>query len=427
MHPQSQAPDVPVGYWALLRDNAPYRRLWIGVVISMAGDWFRTIALYHLVLQLTGASGLALSGVVLAQTLALCVFSPIAGVMADRFSRKAIMISADLVRAGLALGFLYITSAERVWLAYVLTAVLMGVAAFFNPAHVAFIPNITTPRELIAANALAGSSWAAMLAVGAALGGVIAALFGSGTAFVMNAVGYLVSAWCISTIAPPATSKPVVAASGRPATSWQDFWQGMRYIAGAPLVRRLLSVKAWSAGMTGGLMVLFALFAEGVFQAGALGMGTLYMARGLGAMCGPLLARRVVGESPQAMLRALSVIFGIAASFYLAFAYMPTLWLAAAALLLAAMASNTLWVFSSTLLQIYVPNTHLGRVFAMDFAWLTVVMSLTTFGTGWCLEHQLATPRLLAALLGGVLCVPAGLWWSFSRQRPQAPGHDALP
>ena len=102
---QTVSTSEPVGYWALLRDNARYRRLWAGLVVSMAGDWFRTIALYHLVLRLTGASGLALSGVVLAQTLSLFLLSPVAGVVADRVSRKAIMIAADLVRArGLARG-----------------------------------------------------------------------------------------------------------------------------------------------------------------------------------------------------------------------------------------------------------------------------------------------------------------------------------
>ena len=109
------------GYWALLRDNPSYRRLWLGLAASMIGDWFRTMALYHLVLKLTGASGLALSGVMIAQTASLFVLSPVAGVAADRFSRKWIMVGTDLVRAVLALGFLFITSAERLWLAYALT------------------------------------------------------------------------------------------------------------------------------------------------------------------------------------------------------------------------------------------------------------------------------------------------------------------
>lgn len=75
-----------------------------------------------------------------------------------------------------------------------------------------------------------------------------------------------------------------------------------------PSVLRLLSVKAWSAGVAGGLLILFVLFAEHLFQAGAMGMGTLYMTRGLGAMLGPLLARRCVGESPEAMARTISVV-----------------------------------------------------------------------------------------------------------------------
>ena len=412
MHPENQTAltSEPIGYWALLRDNPRYRRLWLGQAVSMAGDWFRTIALYHLVLHLTGASGLALSGVVLAQTLSLFLMSPVAGVVADRFSRKAIMITADLVRAGLALGFLLITSAGRMWLAYVLTAALMGVAAFFNPAHAATIPNITTRRELMAANALASASWAAMLAIGAALGGVVAALLGTGAAFIINAVGYLVSAWCISTVPIPMSPAPETSPTGRPRNGWQDFWHGVRYMCARPYVLRLLSVKAWSAGVGGGLLILFALFAEGLFQAGAMGMGVLYMTRGLGATLGPLLARRLIGETPEAMLRTIGAAFCISASFHLAFAYMPTLWLAAMALFLATMAANVLWVFSSTLLQLSVPNVYQGRVFSTDFALLTIVMSVSTFVTGWSLDRSAATPRTLAAILGGLLFLPGLLW-----------------
>ncbi len=410
----------PVGYWALLRDNARYRRLWAGLVVSMAGDWFRTIALYHLVLHFTGASGLALSGVVLAQTLSLFIMSPVAGVVADRFSRKAIMISADLVRAGLALSFLLITSAARVWLAYVLTAALMGVAAFFNPAHAATIPNITTRRELMAANALTSASWAAMLALSAALGGAVAAVLGTGAAFVINAAGYVVSALCIGTVPLPALPTAAPSPTGRPQNGWQDFWHGLRYMGSRPNVLRLLSVKAWSAGVGGGLLVLFALFAEGIFQAGALGMGTLYMARGLGAMLGPLLARRLVGETPEAMMRTISLAFFISASFHLAFASMPTLWLAAAALVPATMAANVLWVFSSTLLQLSVPDAYRGRVFSTDFALLTVVMSVSTFVTGWSLDHSAATPRTLAAILGGLLFLPGLCWFPTTWRRQPA-------
>jgi len=193
----------------------------------------------------------------------------------------------------------------------------------------------------------------------------------------------------------------------------------MRYMGARPPILRLLSVKAWSAGVGGGLLILFALFAERLFQAGVVGMGTLYMARGLGAMLGPLVARRWVGETPAAMGRTISVAFFISASFHLTFAYMPSLWLAAAALSLATMAANVLWVFSSTLLQLSVPDAYRGRVFATDFALFTIVMSASTFVTGWSLDHSAATPRTLAAILGGLLFLP-GLFWlptTLRRQR----------
>ena len=394
------------GYWALLRDNPHYRRLWLGLAASMIGDWFRTMALYHLVLKLTGASGLALGGVMIAQTVTLFVLSPVAGVAADRFSRKWIMVGTDLVRAVLALGFLLITTADRLWLAYVLTAVLTSVSAFFHPAYAATIPNITTRRELVAANALGSASWAAMLAIGTALGGLVTAWLGTTEAFVLDAASYVVSAACIMGIAIPS----VPASSDARATGWQAFRRGLRYMAARPYVLRLLSVKACSVGLAGGMMILIALFAENVFEAGAIGMGTLFMARGLGALIGPLLARRLVGEEPQRMVGTIGAAFLLTGGFYALFGATPTLAWAALALFMATMASNVLWVFSSTLLQISVPDAYRGRVFAADFMLFTIIMALATLATAWGLDHTALTPRALAAISGGLL-VLSGIFW----------------
>ena len=394
------------GYWALLRDNPHYRRLWLGLAASMIGDWFRTMALYHLVLKLTGASGLALGGVMIAQTVTLFVLSPVAGVAADRFSRKWIMVGTDLVRAVLALGFLLITTADRLWLAYVLTAVLTSVSAFFHPAYAATIPNITTRRELVAANALGSASWAAMLAIGTALGGLVTAWLGTTEAFVLDAASYVVSAACIMGIAIPS----VPTSSDARATGWQAFRRGLRYMAARPYVLRLLSVKACSVGLAGGMMILIALFAENIFEAGAIGMGALFMARGLGALIGPLLARRLVGEEPQRMVGTIGAAFLLTGGFYVLFGATPTLAWAALALFMATMASNVLWVFSSTLLQISVPDAYRGRVFAADFMLFTIIMALATLATAWGLDHTALTPRALAVISGGLL-VLSGIFW----------------
>jgi predicted MFS family arabinose efflux permease len=409
---QDVAPTArPISYWALVRHNKAYRYLWLGQVISMAGDWFRTIALYALVLRLTGASGLALSGVVIAQTLPMFLFGPIAGVVVDRFNRKAVMIGADLLRALLTVGFLCITTADQVWLAYLLMAAVMAVSTFFHPAYVATIPNVTRREELVAANALGSATWAAMLAIGSGLGGVVTATLGIHAAFWIDVATYVISAVCIAMVTIPArTGEKHDAGESAPRNGWQEFVCGLRYMGTHAHIRRLLSVKAWSAGVGGGMVLLSALFAETVFQIGVTGMGMFYMVRGIGAVCGPLVARRLVGEAPRAMYQTIGVAFGLMAALYIVFASMPTVSAAALALCLGTMAANVLWVFSSTLLQISVPDTYRGRIFATDFALLTVLMALSTFVVGWAMDHMGFSPRVLATMLGCLLLLPAAFW-----------------
>jgi predicted MFS family arabinose efflux permease len=417
-----EAAQTPVSYVSLLRHNRSFRRLWCGLAVSMAGDWFRIIALYHLVLELTGASGLALGGILIAQSLSMFLLSPVAGVLADRLSRKAIMIGTDLIRAGLTLGFLCITTADRVWLAYVLTAVIMAVSSFFSPALMATLPNLTRREELVAANALTSATWAAMLAIGSGLGGLVTAALGTSAAFGIDAATYVISALFIASISISArTSEASEAALEAPHSGWQAFVSGLHYMKDRPLIRQLLSVKAWSAGVGGSIVLLSTLFAENVFQAGVIGMGLVYTVRGIGAVFGPMVARRIVGENPDAMYRTIGVAFFIMAGLFLLFSRMPTLLSASVVLCAATMASNILWVFSSTLLQLSVPDAYRGRVFATDFALLTILMAASTFIAGWAVDQPALGPRTVTALFGGILFIPALLWlFSLVRQRSRA-------
>ena len=138
----------------------------------------------------------------------------------------------------------------------------------------------------------------------------------------------MVSAGCIMRVAIP----PAAAASDAGHTGWQTFRGGIRYMAARPYVLRLLSVKACSVGLAGGMVILIALFAENIFEAGAVGMGMLFMARGLGALLGPLLARRLVGEEPQTMVGTIGAAFVMTGGFYVLFGATPTLAWAALAL-----------------------------------------------------------------------------------------------
>jgi MFS family permease len=121
-------------YLALLRRNPNFRNLWLGSVISQFGDWFNVIAAAELIARLTD-SGVALSYLFLARFLPLFLFSPVAGVLADRFDRKRIMVLSDVLRGVTVLGFLVVREPGDVWVFYLLTVLQFSLSALFTPAR----------------------------------------------------------------------------------------------------------------------------------------------------------------------------------------------------------------------------------------------------------------------------------------------------
>ena len=191
-----------VGYGALLRGNRGFRFLWLGQVVSQMGDWFDTIAVYTIALRLTG-SGRSVALIMVARFLPSVVMGPLSGVVADRFSRRSIMITADLLRAVVVLGFLLVRRPDQMWLVYVLTVLQLAFSAFFEPAKTAAIPSIVSDRELLSANAIASVTWSAMLTLGAAIGGFVAGWFGTDVAFILDSLTFVASAMLIARVRFP--------------------------------------------------------------------------------------------------------------------------------------------------------------------------------------------------------------------------------
>ena len=128
-----------------MRHNANFRYLWLAQIVSEIGDWFYTLALFSLLLQLTGRAesvGLALMVQVVPQTLV----GPLAGVINDRLRRRSVMIAADVARFVIVLSMLLVRSPGTVWLVYPLLLLETASAAFFGPARSAVIPNIVSAR-----------------------------------------------------------------------------------------------------------------------------------------------------------------------------------------------------------------------------------------------------------------------------------------
>ncbi len=409
--------EQPAGYAELLRGNRDFRLLWLGQVVSQLGDWFNTIALFTLVLDLTG-SARAVGLVLVARFLPSVVLGPLSGVVADRFNRRHIMLVTDVLRGFVVLGFLFIRRPEQVWLVYALTVLQLALSSFFEPARSAALPSVVTGRELVSANAISSVTWSVMLTLGAAVGGPITGWFGTDAAFVLDSLTYFASAVLIWRLRlPKRPPKPKQRLTLSKATGLADTLEGLRYVWRRPRVLALLLVKpAWGAG--GGILTLLPVFGEKIFPVGgsaAVGMSVLYAARGIGTAFGPLGVRRFGGETRQQMQRAIGYSFVFAGLFYVAFGLSPGLTLALLMLSIAHAAGSTLWVFSTVLLQATVEDEFRGRVFAAELMLMTLTMAASNYLTGEALDRFHLSPRTVSVAIGIFFVLPGLLWLATRR------------
>lgn len=399
-------------YLSILRTNRNFRQLYFGQAISQLGDWFNSVAVYALLLDLTG-SATAVAWMMIVQYLPVALVGPAAGVVVDRVNRRTLMIAADLIRGFLIFGLLLVRRADQVWIAYVVMACTMAASGFFEPARTATIPNVTSAEELLPANAVSSATWSAMLAIGASVGGLATAAFGRDIAFVMNALSFFCSAFFIARTKYDATPPHTDPRRGIAAImGFTDLVDGIRYVRRESHVAALMCVKAgW--GLAGGVLLLLTVFGQRVFPIGvgaAAGIGVLYGARGVGAGIGPIALRWILGHEPRTMRRAIGPAFFMVGLFYVGLAGAPSLPIAAVAVLLAHFGGSVLWVFSTVLLQMEVPDRFRGRVFAAELALVTLVTSLSSYWTAYGLDHAGWSPRTLAFTLGVLFCVPGAVW-----------------
>jgi predicted MFS family arabinose efflux permease len=408
-------------YLTLLRGNPAFARLFSAQLISFAGDWFATVALLGLALEVTGSPAIA-SLLLVVQEGAFALASPIAGVLADRYDRRRLMVAADLARVPVALAFLLARDAGTLWIAFVAVALLSLGAAVFEPTSSASLPNLVEEAELAEANVLIGSAWGTMLAVGAALGGLVAATFGRDVAFVVNAASFAASAFLILGIR---RSFRAARDEGAPAVAQHGGGVGesirvvIRFARGNRTLAALLLSKT-TFGVGTGVIVLLAVFGRDVFNAGDAGIGILFAARGLGALLGPFLVRSIVGLSERGLIAGIAASFGIFAVGYGLMPLAPVLPLAALAVFAAHLGGGAQWTLSSYGLQRAAPDAIRGRVFSFDYGLVTVSITLSTLVAGFLAER--ISPAATTWTIVGLAAVAATGWIAFARPIWRRPG-----
>ncbi len=396
------------GYFELIRNNVHFRRLWIGNVVSLLGDWFNFIALINVVGGLTN-SPLALGIIFIAKMLPAALASPVAGLLVDRFDRRRLMIGSDLLRAVAVAGLIYADVAGSVALVYVLTVLQVVISSVFQPAQSASIPNVTSPRELLTANALMAASWSVMLAIGAAVGGVITSLYGSTVVFAVDAMTYLVSAVFILRARIPQETADVSSGSLIRAAH-REMVEGWRYLRAHGGVARISFAKAiWAIG-GGALVYMLALAgAEIDPEAQDIAIGVLFAARGIGTGIGPVVVRTYFSKREQ-WPALLGLCMAFSGAGYVVFGLLP--WSYGLALLVAAAhaSSGANWVLATVMLQERTVDRYRGRVFATEWLLVMAADTVSILAAAVLLELQLVTLR--GAVVGfAVLLLVSGILW----------------
>jgi MFS family permease len=367
--------------WAMLRTNRGIRTLFLAQVVSFAGDWFAYVAFVGLVQDLTDAPVLV-PLVYVAQALPAFLMSPIAGPAADHFDRRRLIRNASLGQAVAAAGLLLVASRAELALGFGLLCTISALGSFVAPAAQAGLPNLARdPEELRLAAMLFGSLWGAMVAVGAALGGLVAATFGRDTSFVVNTLSFVAAAALISTIRRP-MQRPTDADAPRPRIRpIADMVEAFQYSRRDHAVLAFLASKA-TFGIGSGIVGLLAVMATEELGGGDGATGLLVGARGVGVAAGPLIAARLVGPSLARVLLlcgAAGMAFGVC---YLGLSVAPTLAIAACLSMLAHVGGGAQWTLSTYGLQRRAPDHLRGRILAGDLGLVTLMMTLSNLAAG---------------------------------------------
>jgi MFS family permease len=458
-------------YRGLLARNPDFRRLWTGQVVSEIGDWLNNIAVLALAIELAGPArqGHAVAVYAVARHLPLFVFGPVAGVVVDRTDRRRVMIAADIARAVLALGFLLAQKFSTLPLIYAVGAALFSVSAFFNAAKRATLPNLVARTDdLLAANSLSASTTAATIAVGSALGGLVATFAGRETVFVANAATFVLSALMISRIRRPiadfglrnadwktanvdegisdrepqmlspelevSTRQPVnpnsqsrlQSAFSNPKSAivraFDDFREGLRYVKSDGVLAGVFVVAAgWGLG-NGTARALYSVFGARLGETAAagwlarpkdFGISVLFVAMGAGGVLGAPLARRFnsAGGASLGARMGRSLVFDGCGLFL--FSLMPNLWGAAAVLVAREMNYAVWWTAQQTIMMRRTDNAFAGRVFATHETVTTLAMVCAIYAAGAAADTY--GIRVVAAVGGAIIALSGASWFALRR------------
>jgi MFS family permease len=373
-----------------------FRLFWTGQLLSLVGTWMQSVAQGWLVLQLSN-SALVLGLVGAASSLPILTLSFLGGTLADRTSKRRLLLitQSAMMLLALALWGLVATGVVRTWHVLGMATLLGTVMAFDIPARQAFVAEMVSRDDLVNAIALNSGAFNAARIIGPALAGILIASAGLANCFLFNGLSFvavLVALWLMdeSLLNGPRERHQAGLREGL-----REVW---RFLAGSRRHLLVLGMVSTLSVFVLPYAVLMPLFARDVLGVGARGLGVLMSATGLGALCGALTVATFGGRGSRTRW-----LFGssfLVSAALLAFSFSRSYPLSLALLFLVGLGVVMQATTTNGFLQLSVPDAMRGRMMALFGTMFMGMMPLGNLIAG-LLAHLFGAP--LALGLGAVL------------------------
>jgi MFS family permease len=241
--------DLLQQYRSLFR-NRNFVLHWLAGAVSNVGDFFNSLAVIKILSEKPESLGLFMALIMIAKVLPGLLFGPVAGIVADRFPRRTVMIVSDLVRAVLVLTLVFVSQPHLI-VALVFLAAVAG--AFYNPASSAMLPSLVRPEELVTAGSLNVMTQRTAMLVGNAAGAAVLSVVGAHNVFYIDAATFVVSALFLAGMALPAGAGD---RAGAASSMKEDLAEAIAFLRAAPVIRHLFATLGFSSLADAALGVL---------------------------------------------------------------------------------------------------------------------------------------------------------------------------
>jgi MFS family permease len=398
--------------------NRPFLALWIGQMISAVGDYFYWLAMLLTVRKLTG-SNFAMSLSMISLAVPTLFLGPLAGVMVDRWDRRRTMIASDIGRALTVLLCLLATSRERVWIFFLVGLIQSSFGQFFFPARTAVVPLLVREKELLAANGLMQMTMVVSLTVGAGLAGVTIQAFGANAAFLVNSLGFLLSALAVALIRVP---RAATASPAAPKAVAHEFREGLRFLfASRTLIGLIISLSVLQLGM-GAIEVVWVPFLQDTFHVGPGGIGLTDGLFGGGMAVGALGVGALSRRFRKVWLSGVGLmVFGLFIALY---GFAPAFWWVLLCTVLLGVVIPAPEAALTTIMQLSAPDEKRGRVSGTTNAIVTITSILSMAAAGGF--SQVINPRYLFFISGALGGLAGVLTLLLVEEPPASPASDGL-